>query len=185
MQRPAAAGGRRRGDPYPAGVNPPGTGADALGTAAEAGPWPGHPQPAMPISRNSGCRLARSGALRNRRQRAAAAEAPAAKGIGIVVGHAGRAKQPAVRIDRRSGWRSRLARRHEGVGGGRESCFFPAVRLLSWEGAGRLLVGWAGVGRLGYAVAYPGHPLGPPVAAPSPKVPRRNYFVSTARRNLI
>jgi len=41
--------------------------------------------------------------------------------------------------------------------------FFPAVRLLSWEGAGRLLVGWAGVGRLGYVVAYLGHPLGPPV----------------------
>ena len=97
MQRPAAAGGRRRGDPYPGGVNPPGTGADALGTAAEAGPWPGHPQPAMPISRNSGCRLARSGALRNRRQRAAAAEAN--------WGRRGRSQASG-----RARWRSRLAR---------------------------------------------------------------------------
>ena len=39
-----------------------------------------------------------------------------------------------------------------------------ASACWGWEGAGRLhALEWAGVGRLGYATAYPGHPLGPPV----------------------
>ena len=64
--------------------------------------------------------------------------------VGEGASRRGRAGATATGTARSSGGDPRalaLARRREGVGGGRESCFFPAVRLLSWEGAGRLLVG--------------------------------------------